>query len=92
VIVVRILTGPIIGSPDSWKPVMTAGRTIVTFPMVFLIQNTRNRDATAIQVSRDKLIRANRGAHAAHLDLEELDEGMPEALRVRYEPLVQEAR
>jgi low affinity Fe/Cu permease len=72
--------------------VINTGTTIITFLMVFLIQNTQNRDTAAIQLKLDELIRATKGAHNALLDLEELDEKMLEAFRVRYEKLATEAR
>jgi low affinity Fe/Cu permease len=72
--------------------VINTGTTIVTFLMVFLIQNTQNRDTAAIQLKLDELIRATNGAHNALMDLEELDEGLLEAFRSRYERLAAEAR
>ena len=92
VIVVWIVTGPIFGFSDTWQLVINTGTTIVTFLMVFLIQNTQNRDTAAIQLKLDELIRATKGAHNALMDLEELDEGLLEAFRSRYERLAAEAR
>ena len=68
------------------------GTTIVTFLMVFLIQNTQNRDTEAIQVKLDELIRATRGAHNALLDLEELEGDRLEEFRRKYEALAKAAR
>ncbi|HEV8688921.1 MAG TPA: low affinity iron permease family protein, partial [Ideonella sp.] len=65
---------------------------IVTFLMVFLIQNTQNRDTQAIQVKLDELIRATKGAHNALLDLEELDDKTLDDFRARYEKLACAAR
>ena len=92
VIVVWVVTGPIFGFSDTWQLVINTGTTIVTFLMVFLIQNTQNRDTAAIQLKLDELIRATQGAHNALLDMEELEEGRLEAFRLRYERLAAEAR
>lgn len=92
VIVLWIASGPIFGFSDTWQLVINTGTTIVTFLMVFLIQNTQNRDTAAIQLKLDELIRATHGAHNALLDLEELDEKMLEAFRARYERLARDAR
>lgn len=91
-IVVWAITGPLFGFSDTWQLVINTGTTIVTFLMVFLIQNTQNRDTQAIQIKLDELIRATKGAHNAVLDLEELDEVYLEAMRRRYEELASIAR
>lgn len=92
VILAWIVTGPVFGFSDTWQLVINTGTTIVTFLMVFLIQNTQNRDTEAIQVKLDELIRATKGAHNALLDLEELEEGKLDAFRTKYEALAAEAR
>jgi low affinity Fe/Cu permease len=86
------MTGPFFGFSDTWQLVINTSTTIVTFLMVFLIQNTQNRDSAAMQVKLDELIRAIRGAHNALLDLEELDEQDLERLRAVYEALARRAR
>jgi low affinity Fe/Cu permease len=92
VIVVWGMTGPLFGFSDTWQLVINTGTTIVTFLMVFLIQNTQNRDSAAVQLKLDELIRAMSGAHNALLDLEELAEADLARLRDRYEELARRAR
>ncbi|MCC7547137.1 MAG: low affinity iron permease family protein [Burkholderiales bacterium] len=87
-----IATGPIFQYSDTWQLVINTGTTIVTFLMVFLIQNTQNRDTEAIQIKLDELIRATKGAHNALLDLEELEDEALESFRMRYEALATAAR
>ena len=86
------LSGPIFGFGDTWQLVINTGTTIVTFLMVFLIQNSQNRDTEAIHLKLDELIRATRGAHNALLDLEELEERELDAFRRRYIALARAAR
>lgn len=92
IILVWIVTGPVFGFSDTWQLVINTGTTIVTFLMVFLIQNTQNRDTAAIQLKLDELIRATQGAHNALMDLEELEERQIEEFRARYEALASAAR
>ncbi|MCG6873636.1 MAG: low affinity iron permease family protein [Betaproteobacteria bacterium] len=92
VIAAWVVTGPMFGYSDTWQLVINTGTTIVTFLMVFLIQNTQNRDTEAIQVKLDELIRATKGAHNALLDLEELEEDTLEGFRTRYQALAAAAR
>ena len=92
VIAVTIVTGPIFHFSDTWQLVINTGTTIITFLMVFLIQNTQNRDTEAIQVKLDELIRATKGAHNALLDLEELEEERLDAFRAKYQALASAAR
>jgi low affinity Fe/Cu permease len=92
IIAVWAITGPIFGFSDTWQLVINTGTTIVTFLMVFLIQNTQTRDTEAIQIKLDELIRATKGAHNALLDLEELESENLDAFRARYQDLAGEAR
>ncbi|MGH7670061.1 MAG: low affinity iron permease family protein [Gemmatimonadaceae bacterium] len=92
VIVVWAVTGPLFHFSDTWQLVINTGTTIVTFLMVFLIQNTQNRDTEAIQVKLDELIRAMKGAHNALLDLEELEDKELERIKKSYQQLASEAR
>jgi low affinity Fe/Cu permease len=92
VIAAWIVTGPMFGFSDTWQLVINTGTTIITFLMVFLIQNTQNRDTEAIQIKLDELIRATKGAHNALLDLEELEEENLDAFRAKYEALASAAR
>ncbi len=91
-IVIWLVTGPLFGFSDTWQLVINTGTTIVTFLMVFLIQNTQNRDTAAIQLKLDELIRAHNGAHNAILDLEELDDALLDEFRARYRHLAALAR
>lgn len=92
VILLWIITGPIFHFSDTWQLVINTATTIVTFLMVFLIQNTQNRDTEAIQIKLDELIRATKGAHNMLLDLEEMEEGQLDEFRKRYEILAKIAR
>jgi len=86
-----VATGPLFGFSDTWQLVINTGTTIVTLLMVFLIQNTQNRDTVAIQIKLDELIRVTQG-HNALMDLEELDDSELEAFRRKYERLAERAR
>jgi low affinity Fe/Cu permease len=92
VVAVWAITGPLFHYSDTWQLVINTGTTIITFLMVFLIQNAQNRDAEAVQVKLDELIRATEGAHNALLDLEELEERELERVRSGYEDLAKRAR
>jgi low affinity Fe/Cu permease len=84
------ITGPFFGFSDTWQLIINTTTTIITSLIVFLIQNTQNRDTAALQLKIDELIRATKGAHNAVLDLEELEEGDLTRIRDRYEELARE--
>ena len=92
IILVWAITGPLFHFSNTWQLVINTGTTIVTFLMVFLIQNTQNRDSEAVQVKLDELIRALEGADNALLDLEELEDEELDRMREDYEKLAQQAR
>ena len=81
VIVVWLISGPVFGYSDTWQLVINTGTTIVTFLMVFLIQNAQNRDTQAIQLKLDELIRATEGAHNRLIALESQGEETLEEVR-----------
>jgi low affinity Fe/Cu permease len=87
-----IVSGPAFGFSDTWQLVINTATTIVTFLMVFVIQNTQNRDGAAVQIKLDELIRTSQGAHNSLLDLEELSETELEEFRKKYVQLAEEAR
>jgi low affinity Fe/Cu permease len=84
--------GPMFGYSDTWQLVINTGTTIVTFLMVFLIQNTQTRDTEALQLKLDELIRASKGARNFVLDLEEMDDERLEQLRKLYERLAKKSK
>jgi low affinity Fe/Cu permease len=92
IIAIWAISGPLFHFSDTWQLVINTATTIVTFLMVFLIQNTQNRDTEAIQVKLDELIRATKGAHNALLDLEELDDNEVDEFRKKYQALADAAR
>jgi low affinity Fe/Cu permease len=92
VIVVWAITGPLFDFSDTWQLAINTGTTVVTFLMVFLIQNTQNRDATAMQIKLDELIRALKGAHNELVDLEEMTEEELEQMKAHYTRLAEQAR
>ena len=91
IVVIWAISGPIFSFSDSWQLLINTGTTIITFLMVFLIQNTQNRDTQEIHLKLDELIRVTKGARNLLLDLEELDDKQLERLRAVYERLGQKA-
>jgi low affinity Fe/Cu permease len=91
-ILIWAVTGPLFGFSDTWQLAINTSTTIVTFLMVFLIQNTQNRDSEALQIKIDELIRATEGAHNALLDLEEIEGHEFDKIRVTYSKLAKQAR
>jgi low affinity Fe/Cu permease len=83
-------TGAPFGFSDTWQLVINTATTIITFLMVFVIQNTQNRDTVAMQIKLDELIRVSQRARTELLNLEELDDRELEELRQDYERLAQE--
>lgn len=92
IIIVWAVTGPLFHFSDTWQLIINTSTTIVTFLMVFLIQNTQNRDSQAIQLKLDELIRATQGAHNGLLDIEELTDEDLNRLRARYAKLASATR
>jgi low affinity Fe/Cu permease len=92
VILVWLVTGPLFHFSDTWQLVINTSTTIVTFLMVFLIQSTQNRDAEAVQIKLDELLRISPGAHNVLMNLEELEEHELERIREVYVKLALKAR
>jgi low affinity Fe/Cu permease len=92
IILVWAITGPIFGFSNTWQLAINTGTTIITFLMVFLIQNTQNRDGAAVQLKLDELIRTIDGAHNGFRDLEELSDEDLARIRARFEALARESR
>jgi low affinity Fe/Cu permease len=90
-IVAWLISGPVFGFSDTWQLIINTGTTIITFLMVFLIQNTQNRDTAALHIKLDELIRVTKG-HNALMDLEELEEEELEEFRTKYAKLAAVAR
>ncbi len=91
-IVLWAIAGPMFGFSDTWQLVINTSTTSITFLMVFLIQNTQNRDTSAMQIKLDELICVMDKAQNALLDLEELDDKQLERIHQRYEKLAEVAR
>lgn len=81
------LTGPLFNYSDTWQLVINTTTTIVTFLMVFAIQNTQNRDSRAMQIKLDELIKSSRGARSEFVDIEDLSDKELDALHVEFKDL-----
>ena len=92
IIIVWAILGPFFGFSDTWQLVINTGTTIITFLMVFLIQNTQNRDTEALQIKLDEIIRSIKGARNQMLDLEDLDEKELDEIRREYVDLAEKSR
>jgi len=92
IVLIWIASGPLFHYSDTWQLVINTGTTIITFLMVFLIQNTQNRDTDALQIKLDELIRVTELAHNTLLDLEELDEKTLDRYRAHYAAMAHKAR
>jgi low affinity Fe/Cu permease len=92
VLLIWSFSGPVFHFSDTWQLFINTGTTIVTFLMVFLIQNTQNRDAAAMQIKLDELIRALKSAHNELVDLEDLSDQELEKMKAHYSRLAEEAR
>jgi low affinity Fe/Cu permease len=91
-VAIWLITGPVFDYSDTWQLVINTGTTIVTFLMVFLIQNTQNRDTKAMQLKLDELIRATDGAHTVMLNLEQLSSDELEKICEKYASIAEHAR
>jgi low affinity Fe/Cu permease len=91
IILIWAVTGPFFNFSDTWQLVINTGTTIITFLMVFLIQNTQNRDTEALQVKLDELIRSSKAARNQVLNLEELDDDELDEIRKEYYELAKVA-
>ena len=92
IIVLWAATGPLVGFNDTWQLIINTSTTIITFLMVFVIQNSQNRDTAAIHIKLDELIARLEGPREKLLDLEELDEDELERIRAEFEELACRSR
>ena len=87
-----LISGPIFHWSDTWQLVINTVTNIVSMLMVFLIQNTQNRESAALQLKVDELLRASKGAQNAFINLEELNEQDLDRIKERYAALAEHAR
>lgn len=86
-ILIWIVTGPLFGFSDTWQLVINTGTTIITFLMVFVIQNTQNRDGKAMQLKLDELIKSNRAARTEFVDVEDLSDAELDELQAQFKDI-----
>jgi low affinity Fe/Cu permease len=87
VLLVWVIAGPVLGFSETWQLIINTTTTIITFLMVFLIQNTQNRDAQAMNLKLDELVRAVKGARKKVIDLEEMPEDELKKLQKEFRKL-----
>ena len=92
VILVWAVTGPLFHYSDTWQLVINTGTTVITFLMVFLIQNTQNRDSQSIHFKLDELIRAQKGARNGMIDLDDLSDEELTRIQTHYQKLAQKSK
>lgn len=92
IIILWLFSGPLFHFSDTWQLIINTGTTIITFLMVFLIQNTQNRDAKAIHLKLDELIRSAKGARNGLIDLEDLSDEEIEAFRKEFQRFTKQSR
>jgi low affinity Fe/Cu permease len=90
-IVLWVITGPVFKFSDTWQLVINTGTTIITFLMVFLIQNTQNRDSKALHLKLDEIIRSIDNARNEMIDLEDVTDGELESLENAFRKLKEES-
>jgi low affinity Fe/Cu permease len=91
-VVAWTITGPLFNWSDTWQLIINTATNIITFLMVFIIQNSQNRDTQALQIKLDELIRSIGGAHNTLLNLEELDEKELDRIQKNYEKIAERAK
>lgn len=91
-VIVWIISGPIFSFSDTWQFIINTVTNIIALLMVFIIQNTQNRDGEAMQIKLDELIRSHKDAHKVLLDLEELTQEQIDSIKKKYELLARKAR
>lgn len=91
-VIAWIMTGPIFSFSDTWQLIINTVTNIIALLMVFIIQNTQNRDGEAMQIKLDELICAHKNAHKVLLDLEELTQEQLDIIQKKYEMLARKAR